>query len=70
IQRGGSPSSQDRIVASAMGYHAVELLCKDIGNRVVVLRQSKITDYDIMEALSMKKALDIDMMHITHALSR
>ena len=70
IQRGGRPTAQDRIVASRMGYHAVELLKEGIGNRVVVLHQSHVTDFDIQEALSMKKALDTDLMNISHLLSR
>lgn len=35
VQRGGSPTLRDRVMASRMGYHAVELLDKGIGNRVV-----------------------------------
>ena len=54
IQRGGSPTLRDRVVASEMGYYAVELLEKGIGNRVVVTKDGKVTDYDILEALSMK----------------
>ncbi|MDD7041453.1 MAG: 6-phosphofructokinase, partial [Oscillospiraceae bacterium] len=38
IQRGGSPTLRDRVVASEMGYYAVELLEKGIGNRVVVTK--------------------------------
>ena len=35
IQRGGSPTVRDRIAATRMGYHAVQILKKGIGNRVV-----------------------------------
>lgn len=70
IQRGGSPTAMDRIIASRMGYHAVELLKEGIGNRVVVLRQSIVTDFDIQEALSMKKSLDTELLNISHLLSR
>ena len=38
-----------------MGYYAVELLEKGIGNRVVGMKDGKIYDVDIQEALSMKK---------------
>lgn len=55
VQRGGSPRVRDRVVASEMGYYAVELLEKGIGNRVVGLRQGKVYDVDIQEALNMKK---------------
>lgn len=46
VQRGGSPTLRDRVMASRMGYHAVELLDKGIGNRVVAYRESKIVDFD------------------------
>ena len=36
VQRGGSPTLRDRVVASRMGYHAVELLRDGKSNRVVV----------------------------------
>ena len=55
VQRGGSPTVRDRVNASEMGYYAVELLQKGIGNRVVGLKDGKVYDVDIQEALSMKK---------------
>lgn len=58
VQRGGSPTVRDRVVASEMGYHAVELLTQGIGNRVVGMQKSEIVDFDIQEALSMKKPYD------------
>lgn len=58
VQRGGSPTVRDRVVASEMGYYAVELLAQGIGNRVVGMQKSEITDFDIQEALSMKKPYD------------
>ncbi len=58
VQRGGSPTVRDRVVASEMGYYAVELLEQGIGNRVVGMQNSKIVDFDIQEALSMKKPYD------------
>ena len=38
VQRGGSPTVRDRVVATEMGYHAVELLEQGIGNRVVGMK--------------------------------
>jgi 6-phosphofructokinase 1 len=58
VQRGGSPTVRDRVVASEMGYYAVELLEQGIGNRVVGMQDNKIVDFDIQEALSMKKPYD------------
>jgi 6-phosphofructokinase 1 len=58
VQRGGSPTVRDRVVASEMGYYAVELLTQGIGNRVVGMQKNEIVDFDIQEALSMKKPYD------------
>ena len=69
VQRGGSPSIRDRILASQMGYYAVELLEKGIGNRVVVTKDGKVTDYDILEALSMKKSVDMNLLKIAQDIA-
>ena len=55
VQRGGSPTLRDRVLATEMGYHAVELLEKGIGNRIVGLKDGKVYDIDIQEGLAMKK---------------
>ena len=64
VQRGGSPTLRDRVVATEMGYHAVELLEQGIGNRVVGMKDNKIYDVDIQEALSMKKPFLDDLYKI------
>ena len=64
VQRGGSPTVRDRVVASQMAYHAVELLSQGIGNRVVGMQKSEIVDFDIQEALSMKKDFPEDLYKI------
>ena len=69
VQRGGSPSARDRVVASEMGHHAVELLQQGIGNRVVVYRDNKIVDLDILEALNMKKVFDQKLYNIANEIS-
>ena len=69
VQRGGSPTVRDRVVASEMGYYAVELLEKGIGNRVVGMKNGKIYDVDIQEALSMKKPFDKRLYDIANDIS-
>jgi 6-phosphofructokinase 1 len=69
VQRGGSPTLRDRVVASQMGYKAVELLKNNIGNRVVVMRGGKITDLDINEALDMKRGFDTELYKIAMTIS-
>jgi len=55
MQRGGSPTCKDRVYASTMGALAVDLLCEGKTNRVVGYRHGDFVDYDIDEALAMKK---------------
>ena len=69
VQRGGSPSLRDRVTASRMGYHAVELLSKGIYNRVVATKAESIVDYDIAVALSMYKTIDTSLLDIAGAIS-
>ena len=69
VQRGGSPTLRDRVTASQMGYHAVNLLEKGIYNRVVAVSADKIVDYDISVALSMHKTIDREMIEIANAIS-
>ena len=69
IQRGGSPTARDRIVASQMGCYAVDLLEKGIGNRVVIQKEDRITDFDILEALTMKKGLDPNLLEVDRTIN-
>ena len=69
IQRGGNPTLRDRVVASKMGYAAVELLSKGIGNRVIGLKDNKIVDYDINEALNMSKSFDTEAYNLSNIIS-
>lgn len=69
VQRGGCPTCKDRLVASQMGYRAVELLYEGIGNRVVAMQKEKILDFDIYEALNMKSGIDINLYKIAMDIS-
>ncbi len=69
IQRGGDPTSFDRIIASKMGVNAVELLLKNESNKVVGIKDNKIFNMDITEALNMKKPFDNHMYKLTEILS-
>lgn len=69
IQRGGSPSIKDRIMASRFGYHAVSILNEGKGNRVVVAKNDTIIDIDISEALNMKKGIDDELYALSKILA-
>ena len=55
VVRGGSPTLRDRVTASEMGVEAVKLLLAGKSNRVVCLRDSKLTDLDISYALTLDR---------------
>ncbi len=70
MQRGGSPTCKDRVYASTMGAMAVDLLCQGKTNRLVAYKNGQFCDYDIEEALAMKKDLDEYMVQMSKRLSR
>ncbi len=69
IQRGGSPTLSDRLLASKMGAYAVDLLSKNIGNRVVCIRKDEIIDMDIYEALEMVNSVDEELYKTAYEIS-
>lgn len=69
VQRGGSPTLRDRVVASQMGYKAVSLLDRGLGNRVVVMRDGKISHLDINEALDMERVFDEQLYKVAMSIS-
>ena len=69
VQRGGSPSCKDRVVASQMGSYAAHLLLNGIGNRVVAMQKEQIVDYDIFEALNMTKSIDLSLYETAMEIS-
>ena len=69
VQRGGNPTVRDRVCGTQMGYAAVQLLSKNIGNRVIAIKNNEIVDYDIYEALKMEKPLDMELYKIANTTS-
>ena len=69
VQRGGSPSMADRMLAAQFGNKAVRLLKDGIGNRVVGIRDNKIIDMDIIEAVSMKKTFNAELYETLQMIS-
>jgi len=70
IQRGGMPSNMDRLLAAQFGAHAVRLLAKGIGNRLVGIKDNKIIDVDITEGLKIKREFDMDLYNIASILAK
>lgn len=69
IQRGGSPTVQDRVMATRMGVKAVELLKEGVGNRVIAYKSGQVVDYDITEALNMTKSVEEDLVHASQVVT-
>ncbi|PWM38159.1 MAG: 6-phosphofructokinase [Clostridiales bacterium] len=69
VQRGGSPTARDRVLASQLGCYAVDLLAAGQSNRVVGISNDKLVDYDIQEALAMKKEFPMDLYHVCNTIS-
>jgi len=69
IQRGGSPSSFDRILASKMGVAAVEVLIAGRSGRVIGMVDGKIIDEDINEALAIPRKFNDKLYDISKILS-
>ena len=70
IQRGGSPSNQDRYLGTSFGVHAVKLLADGIGNRIVGIKDNKIYDVDIIEGLAMKRKFNIELYEMASVVAR
>ncbi|MDO4174754.1 MAG: 6-phosphofructokinase [Eubacteriales bacterium] len=69
IQRGGSPTVRDRVMATRMGYHAVKILMEGASNRVVCSKNNEIMDYDIEEGLAMTKDLDQQLYEVSKTVA-
>ena len=70
IQRGGTPSMADRVLAARCADRAVELLYEDSAtSRVIGIKNNVIVDIEIEEALSIKKQFNEKMMEIANRLS-
>jgi len=68
LQRGGRPTAVDRMHASMMGAYAVDLLCDGKSNRVVAFKNNDYVDFDIDEALAMKKAISDRRSEVSYLL--
>ncbi len=69
VQRGGNPTVRDRVLASQLAYRAVELLEQGVGNRVIGIQKDEVVDFDIQEALSMKKPFPQELYDMANEIS-
>ena len=69
LQRGGSPSASDRVLASTLGYEAVECLMKGQYNKAMGLVNSNLFICDFEEAISNKKELNQEQRNMLSVLA-
>jgi 6-phosphofructokinase 1 len=69
IQRGGSPSCMDRLIASRMGYHAVECLIEGKYNVFVGIVNNRMNYTPLNEAVKKKQRISEEWMKVVKILS-
>lgn len=60
IQRGGTPDARDRLIASAFGVHAVDLVAEEKFDRMVGWRTRQVVDVPIADAIGRPHLVDPD----------
>lgn len=69
IQRGGSPTARDRVIASQLGAKAVEVLLYGDGGKAVGIRNREIIAYDFEEVFDGNHKFDDSMYKLSNELS-
>ncbi len=69
VQRGGSPSAFDRVLAARMGAYAVDCLLDGKGGICVGMVNNKIVAYDIYEALQLPRDKHASMLRLIDILA-
>ncbi len=70
LQRGGSPTAQDRLLASRTAGKAVEMLYNDESSKAIGICGNQIVAYDLEEALNMERIIDQDMYDLAEVLAK
>ena len=69
VQRGGSPTARDRMLASRMAYKAVELLRDDSSSKAIGTNGNAIVAYDLSDALKMTRDVEKEFLELADVLS-
>ncbi|WP_096269667.1 6-phosphofructokinase [Paucisalibacillus globulus] len=69
IQRGGSPTANDRVLASRLGAKAVDLLLAGKAGRMVGIQKNQLVDHDINDILNNTHSIDEEMYQLSKELS-
>ncbi|TVQ32564.1 MAG: 6-phosphofructokinase [Phycisphaeraceae bacterium] len=60
VVRGGTPVSADRVLGTQFGHHAVRLIAEGKRNRLVVMKDNRLTDVDITVAANTQRLVPAD----------
>ena len=69
LQRGGSPTAHDRILASRMGTAAIEALMEDQRNVMIGVRNDEIVYVPFSKAIKNDKPINQELVNVLHILS-
>ncbi len=69
IQRGGTPTARDRVTATRMGYHAVDILANGGTNKIVCIRNGVMCSVDIDAGLAEHKGIDEEEFTVLEAMT-
>ena len=69
LQRGGSPTAADRILASRMGAAAIEALLEDQRNVMIGIRNDEIVYVPFSKAIKNDKPINRELLNTLHTLS-
>lgn len=69
VQRGGSPTAFDRVLASRMGSKAVELLLEGTAGKMIAIQNNQIVAHDILDLLTKKHPFNEDLYQLAKELS-
>lgn len=64
VQRGGSPTADDRVNATKIGHYAVELIANGYSNKVCGIQKGQLVNFDVQEALKIKKPFPMDLYNV------
>lgn len=70
LQRGGSPTMRDRMLATLCGEKAVKLLAEDSESKAIGIVDNQIVAYDLEEALEMPREFDENLYDLVEILSK
>ena len=68
-QRGGSPTTRSRLLASLFADKAVELICQEQGNMAVGLQNGEIAGFELEKAAKNRKPINLRLLQIAEMLA-